>query len=64
LHQPIHKYRRNPVYQEILHYSFMDYFKTFVTPYYKSKGIDLTAPDALENASDLAELCCRSPGQS
>jgi len=31
----------------------MDYFKTFVTPYYKSKGIDLTAPDALENASDL-----------
>ncbi len=53
LRHALNNYRRNPVYQEILQYSFMDYFNQFVTPYYKSRGIDLTAPDALEKASNL-----------
>ena len=53
LHHRISSLRRNPVYQEILQYSFMDYFNKFVTPYYKTRGIDLTASDTLEKASDL-----------
>jgi hypothetical protein len=53
LRHRISKFRRAPVYQEILQYSFTDYFKKFVTPYYQTRGIDLNAPDALEKASDL-----------
>jgi len=53
LHHPVAKWRREPVYHEILQYSYQDYFQKFVIPYYQSRGIDLTAPDALEKASDL-----------
>lgn len=53
LRHRITKYRRAPVYREIMQYSFADYFKKFATPYYAQRGIDLTAPDALEKASDL-----------
>jgi len=53
LQHPVAKWRREPVYQEILQYSYQDYFQKFVIPYYQTRGIDLTAPDALEKASDL-----------
>jgi len=53
LHHPINKSRRSPVYEEILQYSFTDYFKKFVIPYYQARGIDLTAEDVLEKASNL-----------
>ncbi|MDB6022937.1 MAG: VacJ family lipoprotein, partial [Pedosphaera sp.] len=46
-------WRREPVYHEIMQYSYEDYFQKFVIPYYQKRGIDLTAPDALEKASDL-----------
>lgn len=53
LRHPIEKLHRDAIYQEILQYSFKDYFDDFVIPYYRARGIDLTAPDALEKASDL-----------
>jgi ABC-type transporter lipoprotein component MlaA/predicted alpha/beta-fold hydrolase len=53
LQHPIRKWRREPVYQEILQYSYSDYFAKFVVPYYLQRGIDLGAPGTLEQASDL-----------
>ena len=53
LQHPIAKYHRQDVYTEILQYSYHDYLQKFVIPYYWSRGIDLSAPDALERASNL-----------
>jgi ABC-type transporter lipoprotein component MlaA/pimeloyl-ACP methyl ester carboxylesterase len=53
LQHPIRKYRRDPLYQEILQYSYKDYFQKFVIPYYKTRGVDLTAPATLARAGDL-----------
>jgi hypothetical protein len=44
--------RREPVYQEILQYSFRDYFEKFAIPYYQGRGMAATA-DTLEKAGDL-----------
>ena len=52
LQHPIRNLRRDPVYQEILQYSYQDYFERFAVPYYWSAGIDATA-EALEKAGDL-----------
>jgi pimeloyl-ACP methyl ester carboxylesterase len=53
LSQPIRPLRREPLYQEILRYSYLDYWHDFVTPYYQQRGINLTDPAALEKADDL-----------
>lgn len=53
LHHPLVQYRRQPVYDEILQYSYHDYLNKFLIPYYWMRGIDLSAPEALEKASDL-----------
>ena len=53
LQQPVRKMRRYPIYKEILQYSYGDYLQKFVTPYYQSRGTDLSAPDALAEAGDL-----------
>ncbi|MBI4660607.1 MAG: VacJ family lipoprotein [Verrucomicrobia bacterium] len=53
LEQPIKKLRRDPVYREILQYSYKDYFEKLVIPYYQSRGIDLTAPEVRAKAGDL-----------
>jgi len=52
LQHPIRNLRRNPVYQEILDYSYQDYFEKFAIPYYWTQGIDSTA-EALIKAGDL-----------
>jgi ABC-type transporter lipoprotein component MlaA len=52
LQHPIRNLRREPVYQEILQYSYQDYFEKFAIPYYWTLGIDSTA-EALEKAGDL-----------
>ena len=36
---PLNNWRRNAAYNEILQYSFSDYFNSFGVPYYKAKGI-------------------------
>jgi len=60
LQHPIHNYRRNPVYQEILQYSYQDYFDKFVIPYYLARGMDSPpqasprqAAEVMEKADDL-----------
>ena len=40
LQQPIRNFRRDPVYQEILQYSYQDYFEKFAIPYYWARGLD------------------------
>ena len=50
---PVRNLRRNPLYQEILQYSYQDYFQKFVIPYYWSRGIDSPVADALAKAGDL-----------
>jgi ABC-type transporter lipoprotein component MlaA/pimeloyl-ACP methyl ester carboxylesterase len=50
LHHPIRNLRRDPVYQEILQYSYGDYFEKFAIPYYWTWGIEA---EALEKAGDL-----------
>jgi hypothetical protein len=50
--RPIRNFRRDPVYQEILQYSYRDYYEKFVIPYYWTHGIDSTA-ETLEKAGDL-----------
>jgi len=52
LKQPIWNLRREPVYQEILQYSFRDYFAKFAVPYYQSLGTSSAAAE-LEKAGDL-----------
>ena len=52
LQHPIRNLRRDPVYQEILQYSYQDYFEKFAIPHYWTQGIDSTA-EALEKAGDL-----------
>ena len=39
LHHPIRNFRREPLYQEILQYSYQDYFEKFAIPYYQSRGL-------------------------
>jgi pimeloyl-ACP methyl ester carboxylesterase len=53
LQHPIHNYRRDPVYQEILQYSYQDYFEKFAIPYYQAHGVASPTAEALENAGDL-----------
>ena len=52
LHEPIKDFRRDPVYQEILQYSYQDYYEKLVIPYYWSHGMNATA-ETLEKAGDL-----------
>ena len=53
LQQPIRKMRREPVYQEILQYSYRDYFEKFAIPYYQARGAASPTAAALETAGDL-----------
>ncbi|MDB6125428.1 MAG: VacJ family lipoprotein [Pedosphaera sp.] len=53
LQHPIKNLRRDPVYQEILQFSYKDYFQKFAIPYYKTRGIDLASPEVLAKAGDL-----------
>jgi len=53
LHHSIRNWRRNPVYQEILQYSYQDYFEKFATPYYQTHGLGSTAAETLQKAGDL-----------
>jgi pimeloyl-ACP methyl ester carboxylesterase len=52
LHHPLSNWRRDPVYQEILQYSYQDYFDKFAIPYYSARGLASPA-ETLEKASDL-----------
>jgi len=53
LHHPLWKFRREPLYQEILQYSYQDYFEKFAIPYYQARGMASPTAETLENAGDL-----------
>ena len=53
LQHPIRNFRREPVYQEILQYSYQDYFEKFVIPYYQARGMASPTAETLEKAGDL-----------
>jgi ABC-type transporter lipoprotein component MlaA/pimeloyl-ACP methyl ester carboxylesterase len=53
LHHSIHNFRREPAYQEILQYSYQDYFEKFAIPYYQANGLGLNAPGTLQKAANL-----------
>lgn len=53
IQMPVHSLRRDPVYQEIMQFSYGDYFSKFVIPYYRGRGLDLANPQTMEKAGDL-----------
>jgi pimeloyl-ACP methyl ester carboxylesterase len=53
LQHPIRNFRREPVYQEILQYSYQDYFEKFATPYYQARGMASPTAETLDKAGDL-----------
>ena len=53
LQHPIRNFRRDPVYQEILQYSYQDYFEKFAIPYYQTRGLASPPAETLEKAGDL-----------
>jgi len=52
LRHAIRNFRREPVYREILQYSYQDYFEKFAVPYYQARGMASPA-ETLEKAGDL-----------
>jgi len=53
LQHPIDKWKREPIYREIMDYSFTDYLNKFIGPYYKTRGLDLQNDDVAGPAVDL-----------
>lgn len=53
LQHPLWNWRRNPAYQEILQYSYQDYFEQFAVPYYQARGLAAPTADTLKTAGDL-----------
>jgi ABC-type transporter lipoprotein component MlaA/pimeloyl-ACP methyl ester carboxylesterase len=53
LQHRIDDWRRYPIYQEILQYSFQDYFQKFVIPYYQHHGLASDTAETLQKAGDL-----------
>ncbi len=53
LQHSIHNFRRDPVYQEIMQYSYQDYFEKFAIPYYTTRPNNSVTAAAMESASDL-----------
>ena len=52
LRHAIVNFRRDPLYQEILQFSYQDYFDKFAVPYYQSRGMAAPAAE-LAKAGDL-----------
>jgi hypothetical protein len=53
LKQPLKKSKRHEAYDEIMQYSFLDYINQFVIPYDKTRGIDMSNPETVKEATDL-----------
>ena len=52
LHQPLLTLRREPAYEEILQYSYRDYFEKFAIPYFQHLDTKMSK-DVLDKADDL-----------
>jgi ABC-type transporter lipoprotein component MlaA len=55
LQKPVLGSRREPVYREIMQYSFGEYLEKFVTPYYATRNVDLNDQGEFARAVDLRE---------
>lgn len=53
LREPLWKYRRGPVYSEIMQYSYQDYVAQFAVPYYAKAGLAAPVEATLDRAGDL-----------
>jgi pimeloyl-ACP methyl ester carboxylesterase len=53
LHHAIHNFRRDSVYQEILQFSYQDYFDEFAIPYYSARKIGDSTAEVMEKSGDL-----------
>ena len=53
LHHAIHNFRRDPAYQEILQFSYQDYFDKFAIPYYSMRNLGDSPASALKTSGDL-----------
>lgn len=53
LTQPLKNLRRAPAYEEILQYSYRDYFEKFALPYYQERNLELPARETLGKAGNL-----------
>jgi ABC-type transporter lipoprotein component MlaA len=53
LKQPLKKSKRHLAYKEIMQFSFWDYINEFAFPYDKTRGIDMTNPEIVRNATNL-----------
>ncbi len=53
LHHPLLNWRRNPVYEEILQYSYQDYLEKFAVPYYRTRGLAVPVAETMTKAGDL-----------
>ena len=53
LHHAIHNFRRDSAYQEILQFSYQDYFDKFAIPYYSARNIGDSTAAAMEKSGDL-----------
>ena len=53
LQNRIKNFRRDPAYQEILQYSYRDYFEKFAIPFYQTQGVTPPVAETLAKAGDL-----------
>ena len=53
LHHRMDDFRRDPVYQEILGYSYQDYYEKFAIPYYSARNPGLPVAAIMEQAGNL-----------
>ncbi len=53
LQHPIQDWRRDPLYQEIMQYSYRDYFEKFAIPYYQTRGLARPVAETMERNGDL-----------
>jgi pimeloyl-ACP methyl ester carboxylesterase len=53
LREDLNPWRREPVYREIMQYTFADYLEKFLTPYYQERGINLGDQETLGQVVDL-----------
>jgi pimeloyl-ACP methyl ester carboxylesterase len=53
LRHTIRNWRREPLYQEILQYSYRDYFEKFAVPYYKARGLAAPVGETIQKAGNL-----------
>ncbi len=61
LQTPLNKWRREPLYQEIMNISYKEYFRDYAAPYYKQQGVSSAAILREGNLRTHVSLLRRQP---